>query len=49
MSEQKMPFSRRRFLATTALGAAAAASGSLAMPSVPRAQGAAVNSGFSIP
>ena len=28
MSEQKMPFSRRRFLATTALGAAAAASGS---------------------
>ena len=34
MSEQKMPFSRRRFLATTALGAAAAASGSLAMPAV---------------
>ena len=46
MSEQKMPFSRRRFLATTALGAAAAASGSLAMPSVLRAQGGAVKLGL---
>jgi len=46
MSEQKMPFSRRRFLATTALGAASAASGSLAMPSVLRAQGAAVKLGL---
>ena len=46
MSEQKMPFSRRRFLATTALGAAAAASGSLAMPSLLRAQGAGVKLGL---
>ena len=46
MSEQRMPFSRRRFLATTALGAAAAASGSLAMPSVLRAQGAGVKLGL---
>ncbi len=46
MSKQKMPFSRRRFLATTALGAAAAASGSLAMPSVLRAQGATVKLGL---
>jgi len=41
-----MPFSRRRFLATTALGAAAAASGTLATPSVLRAQGAAVKLGL---
>src|SRR5580658_1456653 len=46
MSEQKMPFSRRRFLATTAFGAAAAASGSLAMPSVLRAQGGTVKLGL---
>ncbi len=45
MSEQRMPLSRRRFLATTALGAAAAASSSLAMPSVLRAQGAGVKLG----
>ena len=37
--------SRRRFLATTALGAAAAATGSLAMPSVLRAAGAPVKLG----
>src|SRR6478736_4588625 len=37
--------SRRQFLATTAFGAAAAATGSIAMPSVPRAQGAAVKLG----
>ena len=46
MSEQKLPFSRRRFLATTALGAAAAATGNLAMPAVVRAQGAAVKLGL---
>jgi len=46
MSKQKMPLSRRKFLATTALGAAAAASGSLAMPSVLRAQAAAVKIGL---
>jgi len=37
MSASKSPLSRRRFLATTALGAASAATGSLAMPSVLRA------------
>jgi branched-chain amino acid transport system substrate-binding protein len=46
MSQQKSPLSRRRFLATTAVGAAAAASGSLAMPSVLRAQGAGVKIGL---
>jgi branched-chain amino acid transport system substrate-binding protein len=46
MSEQKMSLSRRRFLATTALGAAAAASGSVAMPSLLRAQGAGVKLGL---
>jgi branched-chain amino acid transport system substrate-binding protein len=45
MSDQKIPFSRRQFLATTALGAAAA-TGSLAMPSVLRAQGAGVKVGI---
>ena len=45
MSDQRMPFSRRKFLATTALGAAAA-TGSLAMPSVLRAQGAGVKVGI---
>jgi branched-chain amino acid transport system substrate-binding protein len=39
MSQQRSPLSRRRFLASTALGVAAAASGALAMPSVLRAQG----------
>ena len=37
--------SRRQFFATTALGVAAAASGSVAMPSVLRAQGAGVKLG----
>jgi len=46
MSREKMPFSRRRFLATTALSAAAAASGSLATPSLLRAQGAPVKLGL---
>lgn len=46
MSDQKIPFSRRKFLATTVLGTAAAASGSLAMPSVLRAHGAAVRVGI---
>jgi branched-chain amino acid transport system substrate-binding protein len=46
MSAQKTPFSRRRFIATTALGAAGAAFGSVAMPSVLRAQGAAVKLGL---
>jgi branched-chain amino acid transport system substrate-binding protein len=46
MSKQKLPLSRRRFLTTTALGAAAAASGSLAMPSVLRAQAAGVKLGL---
>src|SRR5271155_922842 len=46
MSEQHTPFSRRRFLTTTAFGVAAAASGSLAMPSIVRAQGAGVKFGL---
>ncbi len=46
MSKKKMPFSRRRLLATTVLGAAAAASGTLAMPSVLRAQGGGVKIGL---
>ena len=46
MSEEKTPLSRRRFLATTALGAAAAASGTLAMPAVLRAQGSGVKLGL---
>ena len=45
MSEQKVPLSRRRFLVTTALGAAAA-SGTLATPSILRAQGAGVKIGL---
>jgi len=45
MSKQIL-MNRRRFLATTALGAAAAATGSLAAPSVLRAQGAAVKIGL---
>src|ERR1700677_1024782 len=46
MSDHHTPFSRRRFLATTALSAAAAASGSLAMPSVVRAQTPGVKLGL---
>ncbi len=45
MSDQKIPFSRRQFLTTTALGAATAAAGSIAMPSVLRAAGAPVKLG----
>ena len=45
MSEQDTPLSRRRFLAGTAWGAIAAATGSMAAPSVPRAQGAGVKVG----
>ena len=45
MSTRRNPLSRRRFLATTAAGAAAAATGSLAMPSVLRAHGAPVKLG----
>ncbi|HEX5211835.1 MAG TPA: ABC transporter substrate-binding protein [Pseudolabrys sp.] len=45
MSDHRVPFSRRKFLASTALGAAAAA-GSLAMPSILRAQGAGVKVGI---
>ena len=45
MSEQGLPLSRRRFLAATALGAAAA-SGTVAMPFVGRAQGAGVKLGL---
>ena len=46
MSQLRTPFSRRRFLATTALGAASAASGTLAMPAVLRAQGSGVRLGL---
>jgi branched-chain amino acid transport system substrate-binding protein len=45
MSDQKMSLSRRQFLATTALGAASAAAGTVAMPSVLRAAGAPVKLG----
>jgi branched-chain amino acid transport system substrate-binding protein len=45
MSTRKYSVSRRRFLATTAAGAAAAATGSLAMPSVLRAAGTPVKLG----
>ena len=45
MSEQKKSFDRRQFLATTALGAAAAATGTIAMPSILHAQGSAVKLG----
>ena len=41
-----MPLSRRRFLATSALGAAAAASATLAMPPTLRAQSAGVKLGL---
>jgi branched-chain amino acid transport system substrate-binding protein len=46
MSQQKTPVSRRRFLATSAFGAAVVASGSLAMPAVLRAQGGGVKLGL---
>ncbi len=45
MSDQKTHFSRRQFLATTALGAAATATGTIAMPAVLRAQGKSVKLG----
>jgi len=45
MSNTQFSISRRQFLGTTALGVAVAASGSIAMPSVLRAQGAAVKLG----
>jgi branched-chain amino acid transport system substrate-binding protein len=45
MSDQKKSFDRRQFLATTALGAAAAATGTIAMPSILHAQGSAVKLG----
>jgi branched-chain amino acid transport system substrate-binding protein len=45
MPQQTLPMNRRRFLATTALGAAAAA-GSVVMPAVLRAQGKAVKIGL---
>ena len=40
MSRQLLPVSRRRFLQSTTLGAAAAAAGVLHAPAVLRAQGA---------
>jgi len=45
MSDTKFPLSRRRLLTSTALGAASAAAGSIAMPSVLRAAGAPVKLG----
>ncbi|HET7382061.1 MAG TPA: ABC transporter substrate-binding protein [Pseudolabrys sp.] len=45
MLDQKFPISRRQFLGTTALTVAAAATSSMAMPSVLRAQGALVKLG----
>ncbi len=45
MSQQDTPLSRRRFLAGTALGAIAATTGSLAAPSLLRAQGSGVKLG----
>src|SRR5512140_58381 len=45
MSRQLLPVSRRRFLQSTALGAAATAAGILHTPAVLRAQGAAVKVG----
>ena len=46
MSKHNMRIDRRRFLATSAIGAAAAASGSLALPSVLQAQAAGVKLGL---
>jgi branched-chain amino acid transport system substrate-binding protein len=45
MSDRKRSLSRRKFLATSAAGIAATASGSLAMPSLLRAQGAPIKLG----
>ena len=45
MSKRKVEFSRRQFLTTTALGTAAAATGTIAMPAVLAAQGAGVKLG----
>lgn len=45
MSDTNFPLSRRRFLTSTALGAASAAADSIAMPSVLRAAGAPVKLG----
>jgi branched-chain amino acid transport system substrate-binding protein len=45
MPNQQNPLNRRRFLATTAFGVAAVATGSIAMPSVLRAQSASVKLG----
>src|SRR5512147_1474028 len=45
MSDQNFSSSRRQFLATTALGAAAAVTGNIALPSALRAQGAPVKLG----
>lgn len=46
MSDQKTNFSRRKFLKTTALTAAAAAAGTLPAPAILRAQGSAVKLGI---
>ena len=45
MSNEKIPLSRRQFIASTALGAAAAATGTIAMPSVLRAAGTPIKIG----
>ncbi len=45
MSEHKIPLSRRRFLASAALGTASVATGAIAMPSILRAAGAPVKLG----
>src|SRR3569833_885281 len=46
MSNEKIPLSRRQFIASTALGAAAAAAGTIAMPSVLRAAGTPIKIGI---
>ncbi len=46
MSTKKIPLSRRQFIASTALGAAAAATGTIAMPSVLRAAGTPIKIGI---
>lgn len=45
MTDKRNTFSRRNFLQTTAVGVAAAATGTIAMPAVLRAQGAGVKLG----
>ena len=45
MSNKKIPLNRRQFIASTAIGAAAAATGTIAMPSVLRAAGTPVKIG----